>query len=134
MPILTRRVYEEPHRGDGQRVLVDRLWPRGLSKDKAALDEWLPTLAPSNELRKWFAHDGAKWAEFRRRYFAELDAARAASGDAGATLRALRAAAKRGRLTLLFGTRELECNNAVALAEYLSRPESGGRTSVAKIR
>lgn len=74
MNINIKRVYEPPSPEDGIRVLVDRLWPRGLSKDKAQIAVWLKTLAPSNELRKWYSHDSAKWPEFKVRYFQELDA------------------------------------------------------------
>lgn len=107
-----KRVYEPAQDGDGKRVLVDRLWPRGLSKEKAAVDRWEQALAPSDALRRWFAHDAKKWPEFRRRYFAELD-------DEPEGLDALRA--MRGRVTLLFAARDEEHNNAVALKEYLER-------------
>lgn len=107
-----KRVYESPKADDGERVLVDRLWPRGLSKKKAAVDRWEQELAPSDALRRWFAHDAKKWSEFRRRYFAELDAQPAG-------LDALRA--MHGRVTLLFAARDEEHNNAVALKEYLER-------------
>ncbi len=105
-------------------MLVDRLWPRGVAKEKAALAEWLPALAPSDELRRWFSHDRGKWAEFKRRYFAELNEAGSDSEEVCEALIGLRGAAKRGRVTLLFAASETECNNAVALAEYLARTKA----------
>lgn len=99
------------------RVLVDRLWPRGLSKDAARVDLWLKDIAPSDALRKWYGHDPARWDEFRRRYFAELEAHRE-------RLEELKERARRGRVTLLFGARDEARNNAVALRQYL---ESGRR-------
>ena len=112
--IRVKRVYDPPARSDGTRVLVDRLWPRGLSKAKAAIDLWLKDIAPSTKLRLWYAHEEKKWPEFRRRYAAELNDHKEATKD-------LRARAKRGTLTLLFSSRELERNNAVALKKYLER-------------
>ena len=114
MSLAVKRVYEPPADGDGQRVLVDRLWPRGLSKDAAKVDLWLKEVAPSTGLRKWFGHDPAKWEEFRRRYFAELDAAAEA-------IESLRRLAKGRRVTLVHGARDTEHNDAVALLEYLRR-------------
>ncbi len=111
MPYATKRVYEEPAPSDGKRVLIDRLWPRGLTKDKAAIDLWLRDAAPSHELRKWYGHDPGKWLEFRRRYFAELDAA----PESLEPLKAL----GRGRITFVFSSREEDLNNARALKEYL---------------
>ena len=106
--IRTKRVYDPPERRDGKRVLVDRLWPRGLKKEQAQIDLWLREAAPSNELRRWFGHDPMRWNEFRRRYAAELE-------------RNLQALAPlldiRGTVTLLFAARDLEHNNAVALVE-----------------
>lgn len=112
MSIELKRAYEPPAASDGFRVLVDRLWPRGVSKDSAAIDLWLRDIAPSTELRKWFAHDPAKWAEFRKRYFRELD------GNEEA-VRELRKHARRGKVTLVYGARDEEHNDAVALKEYL---------------
>jgi uncharacterized protein YeaO (DUF488 family) len=110
-----KRVYAPAAPEDGLRVLVDRLWPRGLSKDKAQLDEWLKTVAPSNELRQWYGHSPAKFAEFRRRYEAELrDAERS---DA---LTHLGEEARSGPLTLLTATKDLELSEAAVLAELLS--------------
>lgn len=113
MRIRTKRVYEPPAKADGRRVLIDRLWPRGLSKEAAKVDFWAKAIAPSHELRRWYGHDPKKWDAFRRRYFAELDA-----NPEG--MAALRAALGRGTNTLLFGSKEAERNNAAALAEYLA--------------
>lgn len=110
--IQVKRVYDPPEAGDGQRVLVDRLWPRGLSKEKAGIHLWVRDLAPSNELRKWYQHDSAKWETFRARYFAELDRQPEAVTE-------LIEASKGSVITLLFSSRELELNNAVALRDYL---------------
>ncbi len=114
MPIGLKRAYEPPAEGDGYRVLVDRVWPRGVTKDTLRLDAWLKDLAPSTALRKWFAHDPEKWQEFRERYFRELDGLRPALEDL-----ARRAGA--GRVTLVFAARDSERNNAVALKDYLER-------------
>jgi uncharacterized protein YeaO (DUF488 family) len=113
MELRSKRVYLPPDDADGTRILVDRLWPRGLSKDKLGSATWVKDAAPSDALRKWFGHDPAKWDDFRRRYFAELDA----NPEGVAALRAR--LSPKGRNTLLFGTREEAHNNAVALCEYL---------------
>jgi uncharacterized protein YeaO (DUF488 family) len=116
-PRLTiKRVYDPPADSDGQRVLVDRLWPRGLSKDKAHLDLWLKEAAPSAELRKWFDHDPAKWGEFRHLYFGELD-----HNDAVGQLRELMG---KGPLTLLYGAHDEVHNQAVVLRDYLTEKSS----------
>ena len=107
-------VNEPPSRDDGVRVLVDRLWPRGLPKTRAAVDLWLKDLAPSVRLRRWFNHDPARWNEFTQRYAEELDAKTTA-------VAALLGAARRGKVTLLFGARDHKYNNATALHEYLTR-------------
>ena len=112
MNIHIKRVYEAPDAGDGQRILIDRLWPRGLAKSKAGIDLWLKDIAPSTELRRWYGHDPERWSEFKKRYFSELDA----HPDAVAELLERTAA---GKVTLLFGSREERWNNAHALAEYL---------------
>ncbi len=112
--IRIKRVYEEADKSDGLRVLVDRLWPRGVSKAKAKIDLWLKDVSPSAELRTWFGHDPEKWPEFCRRYRQEL-------GVHGAELEFLRAKAKQGTLTLLFGSKEPRLNNAAALKEYLEK-------------
>src|SRR3990172_6714829 len=109
----TKRVYEPASPDDGVRFLVDRLWPRGLKKKDLQLDTWLKDVAPSDALRRWFSHDPARWNGFLRRYFAELDAKPAA-------LQPIVEAARRSTATLLFGSRDVTHNNAVALAHYLS--------------
>lgn len=112
MDIQVKRVYDAAAADDGWRVLVDRVWPRGLSKAQVRADAWLKDVAPSTALRQWFAHDRAKWDEFVQRYTAELNA----NAEA---LEPLRVAARRGRLTLLYGARDSEYNQAVALRAYL---------------
>lgn len=119
MSIRTKRAYETAAREDGTRVLVDRIWPRGLSKDKAAIEAWLKEAAPSSELRKWFGHDPQKWSEFKRRYFRELDRRED-------TLEPLLELARRKQpLTLVFGARDTEHNNAVALRAWLEKRLGG---------
>ncbi len=115
MPVALKRVYEPPSPDDGLRVLVDRVWPRGLSKAAAELDRWERDLAPSAELRKWFGHDPARWPEFRRRYRAELDDPKRQS-----SLAALHRQAKTDRVTLLYGASDDVHNQAVVLAELLN--------------
>lgn len=112
--IRVRRVYDEPDGHDGTRVLVDRVWPRGVRKDDLDMDEWLKDVAPSAELRKWFGHDPDKFTEFRRRYRAELDHA-----DARESLDRLRSIAADGPLTLLTATRDVDHSQATVLAELL---------------
>ncbi|MDJ0846815.1 MAG: DUF488 family protein [Myxococcota bacterium] len=112
MQIRTKRVYEAPARSDGRRILIDRLWPRGLSKEKARVDFWAKSVAPSHELRRWYRHEPAKWDEFRARYFLELDANPEGVAE-------LRERLGRGTVTLLFGSKEEQLNNAAALREYL---------------
>ncbi len=111
--IQLKRVYDPAAKTDGARFLVDRLWPRGVKKERLALAGWLKGLAPSDGLRKWFNHDPAKWSEFQRRYFGELD-------EHPEIVRPLLEAARRGKVTLLFGARDAGHNNAVALKRYLS--------------
>lgn len=118
MTVRTKRVYEEPSEGDGTRVLVDRLWPRGVSKADADLDDWLKTVAPSDELREWFDHDPEKWDEFRERYHEELTA----RNETEEPLTDLRRIADEGTLTLVYAAKGETHNNAVALKEML---ESG---------
>ncbi len=123
--IKVKRAYDPPLSNDGKRILVDRLWPRGLSKEDAQIDEWTKEIAPSNELRNWFNHDPDKWAEFRKRYFAEL----AGKRD---LLEEIIDEAGEGTITLLFGAREARFNNAVALKEYVdSRMNSAKRKKAA---
>lgn len=112
MSLAIKRAYEPAAASDGERILVDRLWPRGLSKEAAAIDQWVRDVAPSTALRRWFAHDPAKWSEFKRRYFAELRAADAAVRD-------LAGRAQRHRVTLVYGAKDELHNDAVALREYL---------------
>jgi len=112
MKIALKRAYQPPSRSDGGRILVERLWPRGVSKQDAKIDLWAKEAAPSTELRRWFDHDQDKWAEFKRRYFREL---RARSEALGPILERARA----GPVTFVFAAREERFNNAVALKEYL---------------
>lgn len=114
MDVRLKRAYDPSARSDGYRVLIDRLWPRGVSKEKAQLDEWAHELAPSSELRHWFGHDPARFAAFRRRYMDEL-----AAQDA--KVRELRRRAREGTLTLVYGAHDSEHNDAVVLAELLRR-------------
>jgi uncharacterized protein YeaO (DUF488 family) len=114
MTVQVKRAYEPPESGDGYRVLVDRLWPRGLSKEAARLDAWLKELAPSSELRKWYAHDLERWDEFQERYRQELE-------DRQAALEELAARANEGRVTLVFAARDTEHNSAAVLRDYLEQ-------------
>ncbi len=113
-----KRIYQASDPADGLRVLVDRVWPRGMSKEEAEIDLWLKDIAPSNDLRKWFDHEPARWDEFRRRYFKELDAISERVDE-------LRRKIEAGKVTLLFGARDEAHNNAVALCEYLVSSRSG---------
>lgn len=110
--VRLKRAYEPPAHDDGTRVLVDRLWPRGVTKADAALDQWAKELAPSTALRKWFAHDPARWPEFRVRYATEV---RQHQGP----LRQLRALARTGRITLVYSAHDEVHNDAVALRDFL---------------
>jgi uncharacterized protein YeaO (DUF488 family) len=114
MGVRVKRVYEKPAKTDGRYVLVDRIWPRGLNKTEARVDEWLKQIAPSTRLRKWFGHDPARWKEFKKRYAAELD-------DQPERLKELAHEARKRTVTLLFGAKDTEHNNAVALKDYLQR-------------
>jgi len=111
MDLAVKRAYEPPSPEDGTRVLVDRLWPRGLAKERAKVDWWAKELAPSEALRRWFAHDPARYPEFLRRYREEL--------EVNPALERLKALARKGRVTLLFGAREERYNNAQALRQIL---------------
>jgi len=111
--IRLRRAYEAPGKDDGTRILVDRVWPRGVSKEDLRLDFWAKNIAPSTELRHWFGHDPEKWNEFRRRYSDELD-------ENDAAVEELLSKVEGKRLTLVYGARDEQHNNAVALKEYLS--------------
>lgn len=110
--IQVKRVYESPDPSDGKRILVDRLWPRGLSKAKARIDYWAREIAPSTELRRWYGHEPAKWSEFKARYSTELDA----NSDQVTELLAL---VKKGPVTFVYSSKEQALNNAIALREYL---------------
>ena len=112
MQISTKRAYEKPGKQDGMRVLVDRIWPRGIGKDEAHIDRWLKDVAPTNELRKWFNHEPQKWKEFKNKYFQELE------GKSEA-LEELLEMVHGGRITLVYGAKDQQHNNAIALKEYL---------------
>jgi uncharacterized protein YeaO (DUF488 family) len=116
--VAVKRAYDPVGDDDGYRVLIDRIWPRGVSKERARLDEWARELAPSTELRRWFGHDPARFEEFRRRYLEEL----AAEGD---KLDELRRRTSAGKVTLVYGARDSEHNDAVVLAELLGRTSPG---------
>lgn len=111
MNILIKRVYEKPSKEDGRRILIDRLWPRGLTKEKAKIDLWLKDIAPSTELRKWFGHDPSKWVEFKKRYIAEL------KKNTGVVAQ-LEEQMKKGKVTLVYGAKDEQHNDAVVLQEY----------------
>ena len=111
--IQLKRVYDQPAPSDGFRVLVDRVWPRGMTKEAAAIDLWMNEIAPSTELRKWFGHDVRRWEAFRKKYREELQ-------DRRAELETLRKHAAKQRVTLLFGARDEEHNQAVVLKEVLT--------------
>jgi uncharacterized protein YeaO (DUF488 family) len=113
--VRIKRIYDPPAPEDGKRILVDRLWPRGLSKDAARIDEWLKEIAPSDELRKWFGHDPARWEEFRKRYRGELKAH-------DELLNRLRDETLKGTVTFLFAAKDTEQNNAAVLKEMLNMP------------
>ncbi len=115
--IQVKRVYEPASSRDGKRFLVERLWPRGMKKENLKMDSWLKDVAPSDELRRWFAHDPAKWTEFQRRYRVELRA----RTDA---LKPLIDAAGRGSVTLLYSAHDVEHNNAIVLKSYLEKRPS----------
>lgn len=116
--VQMRRIYDDPGPGDGARVLVDRIWPRGMSKERADLDEWCKQVAPSTELRKWYGHDPARFGEFTRRYRAELT-----DPDRAEALAHLRELARRNTmLTLLTATRDIEISEAALLADLLNAP------------
>ena len=115
--IKLKRVYDKRSSADGKHYLVERLWPRGVKKVSLHLDGWFKDAAPSTELRKWFSHDPAKWEEFRRRYFAELD-------RVPGTWEPILQAARKNTVTLLYSSHDTEHNNAVALKEYLEQKKS----------
>ena len=113
MAVRVKRIYEPPEPADGHRLLVDRLWPRGVSKESASLDAWMKEVAPSSELRAWFGHDAARWQEFKQRYAVELGTRQ----DLVAEILSL---ARDRPVTLLYSARDTDHNQAVALAEYLA--------------
>src|SRR5699024_5781759 len=123
--VTVRRIYDEAQKSDGTRILVDRVWPRGVSKDKAELDDWLKAVAPSSELRKWYSHDPDKFDEFSRRYRKELE-----DDDAAEALDELRGYAKKGTLTLLTASKRDDISPATVLAEILNG--SGGKSGQSK--
>jgi uncharacterized protein YeaO (DUF488 family) len=110
--VQVKRVYDKPAASDGCRILVDRLWPRGLTKEAAAVDLWLKDIAPSNDLRHWYGHEPGKWAEFKIRYYQELR-------TRPEPVRVIQKKIQEGPATLLYSSKELRLNNAVALAEFL---------------
>jgi uncharacterized protein YeaO (DUF488 family) len=110
--ITIKRVYDAPEAGDGRRILVDRLWPRGLTKEKAKIDYWAKDVSPSNELRKWYGHEPGKWEEFKKRYFAEMDRNKAAVDE-------LIGQMGKGPVTFVYSSTERVINNAEALKNYL---------------
>ncbi len=109
-----KRVYEKPSKEDGKRILVDRLWPRGLTKEKASVDLWLKEIAPSTVLRKWFGHDPDKWKEFQKRYYQELS-------NNKEQVALLKAQVKKGTVTLVYGAKDEKHNEALVLKEWLGR-------------
>jgi uncharacterized protein YeaO (DUF488 family) len=112
MEIMLKRAYQDPSATDGPRVLVERLWPRGVSKERARVDLWLKDAAPSTDLRRWFGHDPDRWPEFRRRYYAELKTRPESLAELAPLL-------ERGPVTFIYGSREERYNAAVALRDYL---------------
>ncbi len=124
MSIQIKRVYVRPASADGYRVLIDRLWPRGLSKERAVVDEWLREVAPSAALRRRFGHQAARWADFKRRYFQELT-----TESAAAAVAHLRRLVARRRVTLLYAAQDEVHNNAVALRAYLAPTRQSNRAS-----
>ena len=114
MPIHLKRAYDDPEDSDGYRVLVDRIWPRGVSKEQLQLHRWMKEVAPSGELRNWFDHDPEKFEQFKERYYQELDAD-------GEPVRQLAEMAREQNLTLVYGAKDTEHNQAVVLKEYLEK-------------
>ena len=112
MSVRIKRIYDAPSTDDGYRVLVDRVWPRGVSKKEVRLDRWLKEIAPSTELRRWFAHEPSRWSEFRRRYREELE-------ESPALIQEVAEKARSGSVTLLFSARDQQHNQAVVLCEWL---------------
>jgi uncharacterized protein YeaO (DUF488 family) len=125
--IRTKRAYQKPSRADGKRILVERLWPRGLTKERAAVDLWLKDIAPSPTLRTWFSHDPAKWAQFQRRYWKELR-------EHPEAVSLLRRQVRRGPVTFVYAAHDQEHNGAVALKAFLARGKGGPRTPASRTR
>jgi uncharacterized protein YeaO (DUF488 family) len=125
--IRIKRTYEPSARGDGRRILVERLWPRGMKKEALDVDAWLKDVAPSTALRKWFDHRVERWEEFRRRYRQELSA----NPDAWSSILD---ASKRGTVTLLYSARDVEHNGAVVLCEYLTARSNGRRPKMKRVQ
>lgn len=115
--VKTKRIYDPAAPEDGKRILIDRLWPRGITKEEAKIDEWMRDIAPSTELRKWFSHDPAKWEEFRKRYKRELE-------NKTELLKKIKTEADKGIVTLLFAARDTEHVNAAVLKEVLDYSKS----------
>ncbi len=111
--IKIKRIYDPASRDDGKRIYIDRLWPRGMRKEEVKIDEWLKEIAPSDGLRKWFSHDPAKYQEFKRRYFKELE-------EKSDLIEKIRSEGRKGRVTLLFSAKDTEHNNATVLKELLN--------------
>jgi uncharacterized protein YeaO (DUF488 family) len=118
--IKLKRAYEKPSRDDGSRILVERLWPRGLTKERAAVDLWLKEVAPSLELRKWFGHDPAKWEQFQKRYWKELE-------EKEEAVQLLKQKGKQGTVTLVYAARDEKHNGALALKRFLEGHTSATR-------
>lgn len=114
MKIKLKRVYENPSKDDGTRLLIDRLWPRGIKKENLKIDAWLKQVAPSTDLRKWYSHDLEKWPEFKKKYAAELK-------EHPEVLKPIKEALKKGTVTLLFSSKEVAHNHATFLKEYLEK-------------
>lgn len=114
MNIKLKRVYDPASKEDGSRILVERLWPRGIKKENLAIDEWLKEIAPSTVLRQWFSHDPAKWKEFQKKYYAELD-------DNPKAVAHILGKIQQGTVTLLYSSKDTEHNNAISLKRYLER-------------
>ncbi|MHA3775486.1 DUF488 domain-containing protein [Verrucomicrobiota bacterium sgz303538] len=112
MKLLLKRAYDPPAQSDGERILIDRIWPRGVSKENASIDLWLKEIAPSTELRRWYGHKPERWQEFRHRYYSELE-------QRPEVVAQLRQELRKGPVTLVFGAKDVEHSNAEALREYL---------------
>ena len=121
--IKLKRAYQKPSRDDGSRILVERLWPRGLTKERAAVDLWLKEVAPSPELRKWFGHDPARWEQFQKRYWKELE-------EKEEAVQLLKQKGKQGAVTLVYAARDEEHNGALALKRFLEGHTSAARRAI----